>query len=237
MGKIHELYSYQEIRLRLHKVVQEQSALVSDTSIAEAMEQLSRVSAHLVSHEEAVSSLKREIKQLEDEVSDAQFHRKSCEKRLYDGTVTQPKELEQLQNKIDEYQKIIKKNEDEIIVRMEALEVNEEAISRIQTEEANLNNALKELEEDYHGKNMEYEHIVNELEREASKIKGGISPELYKTFEQIARVHHGVALAPIEGECCGACHVAIPLSIRRKVGKEETTLVHCENCGRILFKR
>jgi predicted nucleic acid-binding Zn-ribbon protein len=237
MGKLHELYSYQEIRLRLQKVDQAQSALVSDTSIAQAMEQLSRVTAFLASHEETVSSLKSEIKSLENEICEVQFHCKSCESRLYDGSVSQPKELEQLQNKIEEYRKAILINEDKIIAKMEALEVNEEAIHPIRSEEINLNKTLKELEEDYHQKNMGYEQTIKELEQEACKIKESISPELLKLFEQMARVHHGVALAPIEGECCGACHVAIPLSIRRKVGKEETVLVHCENCGRIIFKR
>lgn len=230
-----ELHQYQDIKLRLKKLEAEQAALLSATAIADAMGGLSRLTKELASAEESISSMKRAVKRLEDENAEVRDYLKQSEKKLYGGSISQAKELTQLQQRIDADREAINKTDEKIIELMEGIEEKEAELQRMQQEEGELVQALNRLEESNRLKNAHYEKAIAEAEMEAQRIRQSLSPDILAVFDRLARIHHGIAVATLQGDICSACHISISTAGVQKVKKYPDTLHYCENCGRLIF--
>ena len=55
----------------------------------------------------------------------------------------------------------------------------------------------------------------------------------YTRYEQLHKARGGLAVAPVEDGVCVACNVKVSTSLIGEMRREE--VVHCENCGRILY--
>lgn len=234
MDGLKELYRFQELSLRIRELGQQQASMVSDAALSGTMDRLARVSLHLASVEGAISDLKKKIKRLEDENAEECSKRKQSEKKLYDGTIVSSKELAQLQQKIQEYQTAIDANEERTLGLLEELETKEREIARIQKEEEDLSSALSALQKHHKERNNEYELEIAQLELEAAEVKPTVPEALLQIYQKMARHHHGIALAKLSGDGCGACHVALSGALLQRLRKEKS-YVTCENCGRMIF--
>ena len=73
------------------------------------------------------------------------------------------------------------------------------------------------------------------VEREAiaAEVKAG-DEDLFDLYEKLFLTKAGRAIVPLEGNHCSGCHMTVtPATLRdAKVG---TTVVSCEQCGRIVY--
>jgi len=54
------------------------------------------------------------------------------------------------------------------------------------------------------------------------------------TYEQLLKGRRGIAVAPMSGSICGACHVRLRPAVEQVVRRNDG-LVQCDNCQRILY--
>ncbi|MBV9106016.1 MAG: hypothetical protein JO313_08340 [Verrucomicrobia bacterium] len=77
------------------------------------------------------------------------------------------------------------------------------------------------------------EHLRQaEIERE--QLAQGLDPDLIFQYTRLFAVKGGNAVVPVEHEFCMGCHMKNTSALvhRAKLGRE---IVHCEQCGRILY--
>lgn len=234
MNVLKELHRYQDLQQRVQKLNKEQSALMVETAMTEAMERLARITAQLAAIEETISDTKRRMKRWEDENNETQGYLRQSEKKLYDGTITQAKELTQMQQKNDEYRETIRKTDETIFGLMELIEEKESELQKLQDEESKLARNISDLEAKNHQQNIRFEKEIAEAKSQAAEMRQGIAPELLSVFDKISRAHHGIAIAELQGDTCGACHVSLSSAIVQRIKKNDT-LQTCENCGRIVY--
>jgi uncharacterized protein len=130
----------------------------------------------------------------------------------------------------------ITKAEDRLLEQMIA---SEEYDRRIKAAEA----ALKEIEqvERVQRSTVEADRAVAEkelaeLEAERTRTVAEIPENLLDHYERIVKKHHGVALAEVRSEKCGACGMIVrPHVIQEMRRADSEQLFHCETCTRILY--
>jgi predicted nucleic acid-binding Zn-ribbon protein len=235
MDGLKELYHFQEISNRIHEFEERLAALVADPTYSQVLHHLSRVSSELASIDEAISALKKEIGKLEKINGGEQEKCQQCQKKLYDGSIANPKELAQLQQKIDEYREIMNANDERMLQLWEELEQKEEEAIKVKDEQGKLSMDLATLKRNCQEQKDQFKAEIAHLEQEAESLRTMVPEELLQLYTKMASSHHGVAIAPLKGDLCGACHVALTSGILRTLKKSKEGYIRCENCGRIVF--
>lgn len=197
-------------------------------------EDLERARAAFESIDAELAAARREQRRLDGEISVLNARIQPEEKRLYDGSVRNPKELGNIQHELELLKQQRSKLEDqliEVMSRIESLESGHAAataaLSRAQasweTEKRSLQDEAARLSAALTGA---------EAKREAQKLK--VTPAALHLYEDVRRRKGGVAVAHIQGSMCTGCRVTIPEAIRRRAFQPDQ-LAQCPNCERILY--
>jgi predicted nucleic acid-binding Zn-ribbon protein len=156
------------------------------------------------------------------------------EKRLYDGSVRNPKELANIQHELDLLKEQRAKLEDDLL----------EALARLEAAEA----AHPDAQKAFVRAEARWEAERARLTEEAGQVgaalasaearrmaqQAKISPRNLAVYEDVRRRRGGTAVARVAGGNCGGCRVSIPEAVRRKVFAPDQ-IAQCPNCERILY--
>ncbi len=177
--------------------------------------------------------LKTNLRKLEQEVQIHEEKFKIAEKTLYNGSVTDLKQLEHLEKEKEYHFGSIDKLEDDILESLGTIEKLDIEIDKISRDVLILDNELVE-------KKVESDRLLSELNDKIDKEKSTIEELENSCDENLLGVYHGIrsrkgsGIAEIKNDVCGGCHMRIPENIveKAKLGKK---IINCENCGRILY--
>jgi predicted nucleic acid-binding Zn-ribbon protein len=73
---------------------------------------------------------------------------------------------------------------------------------------------------------------IAELQQAREAVAKRIKPQLLNRYERLAK-SYGRAVVPVTGNLCLGCFVTLPTSYSSL--KTKSSLLTCENCGRILY--
>jgi len=181
--------------------------------------------------------LGRSQQRLEDEIASLSERANQAEKQLYSGSVTNPRELQALQDDVASIRRRIGQLEDDELEIMELVEpVDAERAQltgereRLDAEGARLRTALGEAESE-----LAAELAAVQAERDAAAAE--VPDELWPEYDKLRARFGGVGIARLVGSTCQGCHLALPaveVDRIRKLPLDEA--VHCEECGRLLVR-
>jgi predicted nucleic acid-binding Zn-ribbon protein len=176
----------------------------------------------------------REQRQLERDVDMLEQKRAAEEKRMYDGSIVNQKELQALQHEIASLVERRSRFEDELLARMEQVEALEGEIGSAEGEMAAARGRLDATGQESQD---ELDSIASELaERRATRetLVPEIDDELLSLYENLRKTKKGVgAAALVDGNCQG-CHQTIS-SVELNKLKHTDAIKRCEHCRRILI--
>lgn len=156
------------------------------------------------------------------------------EKRLYDGSIANAKELESLQAEIANVKARRGRFEDELLERMEERETLEAGVADL---EAAATKARSELEEVGGAAVRELDEIATSLAKRAAAreaIVPEIDPELLELYEDLRRQKKGVGAAALIDGVCQGCHEKLSALELDKL-KHTEDVKRCEYCRRIVI--
>jgi predicted nucleic acid-binding Zn-ribbon protein len=197
-------------------------------------EELDDARRALATAEAAAREVHRQQKLLEDEVERRSDKIAPEEKRLYDGSVKNPKELASIQHEIEFLRAERGRFEDQLIEVLTRRET-------IDTEHLDAKKLVEELEARREHQQQDLRHEARRLNdmlaradarREAQKTK--IDSRALRVYEEVRRRKGGMAVARIQGGSCMGCRITIPDALRRRALSTDT-LAQCPNCERILY--
>jgi len=155
------------------------------------------------------------------------------ESRLYGGTVTNPKELQDLQNEgasLRRRREALEEKQFEAMLAVEAAEVRgAEAQHRLEQAEAAASAAHGNLREERERLRIAVARLDINRGASAAGIPAG-DLELYMRLRQNKK---GRAVSQLDEGACTACGVA-PSSSRIQDARQGNEIILCGNCGRIL---
>lgn len=229
MSQVQELYRLQQIDTEIHQRKQrllEVIQLQRETEALLAARQRAGVAdSELQSWQTRQNDLNLELGSLNSEA-------RRTEQRLYSGNVKNPKELEDLQNKVQALGRRRGVLEDEIL---EAMIMIEDAQTEMDTAAKSLAEIQVGWEKVQANLKLEQNELalrLHELMRARQEKLPLIDKQLLADYEQLKTRKSGVAVAGlVEGRCSG-CHLTVSAQKVKRV--EQGEIVTCGGCWRIL---
>jgi uncharacterized protein len=181
----------------------------------------------------ASDAVASESRRLELEIESMNAKLEAEQKRMYDGSIANPKELDALQHEIASLTDRRGRAEDELLeqmVRKEDLDTRgaeadkDAGAARAKVEEVG-GDAVKELDE-----------IVAELaarRTEREELLPAFDEELVELYDELRESKHGVGAAAIVDGVCQACHEKLSAVELDRLKRTEG-VKRCEYCRRIV---
>jgi len=189
---------------------------------------------HVSDIEKELTTLQVKRKEKEVELESKEENIKKYQVQLYQ--VKTNKEYQSLQNEIEVLKADKAVLEEDVLVIMEEGDQKKESLAK---EKETLSRKETELVQEEKKITQEISQIEQELASLREK-RQNLAPEveqrLFVQYDRISAGKRGLALAPVEGDACGGCHMNLPPQVINEVQLEERVIV-CENCSRILYER
>ncbi len=153
--------------------------------------------------------------------------------RAYGGTISNPKELASLEQKIDELDRNVHRHEDMILEILEEIE-ELEGRANAQREKSEAQRAAHaSLVATFEHTTVQGREEIVDLEATREELVAELPPQLLRPYEELRKRESGTAVALLRGGSCSECNLAVPRA-RQPMVKRGTAIVKCENCRRIL---
>jgi len=175
----------------------------------------------------------RTLRERERKVSDQNSKIEQNQKKLYSGSITNPKELEDLQleaNSLSKYLRVLEDNQLEAMVEAEEAQTNTDraasVLDSLKTQRAADHQVLIQ-------EKAELENKINETEREkAAYLSSETIPDL-EDYNLLRKSAGGIAVSLMVSSSCRSCGANIPSAIEQQA-RSPSKLVFCPTCKRIL---
>lgn len=187
----------------------------------------------VASAEDALTPLKTQVKDLELETKSLNTKAAAVEQRLYSGQVSNPKELQDMQEELASLKRRRTSLEDEMLETMITLESTQ---ATLQDAQESLRTAIAEWEADQGdlvGEQTRLTASLDELRAKRATALKEVSPENFSIYKKHYRIKQGQVVSPLVETHCRVCGVSQSSSIIQQV-RQGHELVFCSNCGRIL---
>lgn len=231
MSRVSNLFNLQEIERIItnsHKRIGEIEAQLEDDaavqvatrSVQAAEAILTEVRSKHSSADHAVQSQRAKIKQTESS--------------LYGGSVSNPKELQDLQMEHESLQRYLTTLEDRLLEAMMELDDVEEAFENA---DAELDLIRVQSVAENADLVQEKDQLKSEIERrenEREAILGNISDDDLTTYEKLKDRFNEIVIAEVEEGNCSICGVDLARSKLQNV-QSGSELIRCSQCNRILY--
>ncbi len=228
------LLELQDTDIAIDRLESRRKELESGSAVRAAREAFERAETRVGELRLAMDGIGREQRQLERDVDMLEQKRAAEEKRMYDGSIVNQKELQALQHEIASLVERRSRFEDELLARMEQVEALEGEIGSAEGEMAAARGRLDATGQESQD---ELDSIASELaERRATRetLVPEIDDELLSLYEDLRKTKRGVgAAALVDGNCQG-CHQTIS-SVELNKLKHTDAIKRCEHCRRILI--
>lgn len=195
------------------------------------LEQATRI---LQEAEKEFQNQKRALTKAEDAVRTQHTKIEQTESTLYSGKVTNPKELQDMQNEtaaLKRYLLVLEDRQLEVMISYDkAHEKHQSALVQYEqvSEKAKLENQdlLKEqtlIRKDTERINIERQSLVNSL-----------NGELISIYEDLRLKKRGIAVAKVTEKTCSACGLSLTPALVQST-HSPNQLTYCPSCGRVLY--
>lgn len=185
--------------------------------------------------EETLASARGQLHDLELELEGLQAQAKQVEQDLYGGTITSPRELENLHRDAEYLKRRIGQLEEEILALMERVDTLSAAAAQganeLQAFEQQWNKEMQSTHEEYLTLRARLESLRDEREH----LRSLIPRRELALYDELRRSKGGKPLAPMRDRVCLVCHVSVPSYKAAIVEEGGDAIATCEGCGRILY--
>jgi len=181
----------------------------------------------------ALDAVQVEQRRLEHEVDTLDQKAAADEKRLYDGSIANTKELEALQHEIANIRERKSRTEDELLDRMERREELEARAVQAEEEVAGTRARLESVGGDAARELDEMVATLAETRSARDALAPELAEELLELYEDLRGQKKGVGAAAIVDGVCQACHEKLS-ALELDHLKHTDGVKRCEYCRRIV---
>lgn len=178
--------------------------------------------------------LENERKRMEDSIGTHSEKIERDEQKLFSGTITDAKELVNLQ----EEAKTLKKSNDEIETQMLELMVKIddllEEIKNIQGKKEELESQINSMEKDIGRQVKLLKEKIKDLKEIRSTVASGIPGDYLNGYEKTKAKKKGIVVGVLRDKFCSACNMQIPIVEDEKI-KDLDKVYKCPLCGKMLI--
>lgn len=230
-SRLFALYKLHKVDAKLHELKTRAGNLdVGKEEIAQFKE-LEKDSKELLAAAEAYKS---NVKGLENKLVETNLKKEKYEKQLYDGTVSNPREVENLQKEVEMLTSLAKETEDKLHQakgeKSAMLDPADQVIAKLKELKKAILIKQKRAKEEHQSLQTEFKQVADSR----PAVAEGVEPELITSYTVARKSTNGTGMALVlDSGTCSACGNPVPA---RNTGLiREGKVVNCESCRRILF--
>ena len=176
-------------------------------------------------------------KALEDESALTGDKASAIDTKMYDGSVTDAKDLEAFQAEATMLRKRGSELDDRVLELMEEVDPIEEQLESVRSALAEIDVMLAELAGSLASDENEIDAEVQNLTGSREQLVGGLAEDIVSEYESLRRGLGGVGAARLVGNHCEGCHLEIPSADSERLrAAPADAVVNCPECGRILVR-
>lgn len=229
MSQVQLLYHLQEIdseidakKKRLGEVIRAQK---ETAELLQARDQVTTAVAELTTWQTTRNNLNHELERLSQEI-------KSADNRLYSGNVKNPKELNDLQHKIESLGRRRSALEDEILEAMIMIEDAQTAKTAAETHLTAVTTQWESSQTHLKQEQQELALRLHHLTQSRQQQTQTVQDSLLTTYETLRQRLGGTAVVRLKVNRCDGCKLTV--SAQTLKDAREGKVVYCASCGRIL---
>jgi predicted nucleic acid-binding Zn-ribbon protein len=230
---VDRLIELQEIDMAIDRLESRRRDLEGGDEVAQARRGAEAAEERLGELRLALDSVVREQTRLESEADSLERKIDAEQRRLYDGSVANPKELEAIQHEVANLRQRKGRVEDDILSQMERREDME---GRLPTLEAELQEARDRLAEIESGSEREFTDVsvgLDSRREERNALVPSFDEELLELYEDLRASKKGIGAARLLDGVCQGCHQKLSALELDRIKRSEG-IRRCEYCRRIL---
>ena len=229
MSIARDLYQLQEIELALEANEQAQTKI--SNQLGESQEVL-KARTKLATEQKHIEELGKQQKSAEWEIDDLTTKIKAIEKKLYDGKITNSKELSNFQTEAEDFKKKRSGFEDKVLDLMEQVDLSRKNLDGINNDIARLVAQWQSQQKQLTGEMEQLKANRAILDSKKQALVPQIDANAVGIYREL-RKRKGTAIARIEQGTCLGCRITLPNSDLQQA--KGGGLVKCSSCSRILF--
>ena len=227
LGK--RLYELQQLDLDLQKksdmLSQVERQLSHNKALADAKSELEESQKRL-------AELKDKQKTVEWAVEDLQSKLSPLQKKLYAGSVKNPKELGSLQQQVTQLKSQVTGEEDKVLEIMGQADILQKEIAVKSTHVSKLEGEWQQTQKQLLSEQTELQAAIDTARKRRGELTSTIEPAHLQLYETVRSRKQGHAVAKIEQGRCQGCRINVPMS---EITQARTgDIVQCGSCGRVL---
>ena len=225
------LYALQIVDSQIYKAKRAQAVLDNGTAATAAAE-AARAQAQAKRSEWQKSS--GDLKDSELKSAAVETKRKNYQQKLYQGTVTNPKELSNIEKEIEALGRQRSDLDGRVLELMDETEQAQAALTVAEEQARQADGHRAEVVSSFKSRYEALDLEMADLARQRRETEAAVEDKAaLKRYEGIRAKPGGIGIARIEGNACGGCHMTLS-STAIKAVKEGAQIQTCENCGRLL---
>jgi predicted nucleic acid-binding Zn-ribbon protein len=170
-------------------------------------------------------------------VEQVKARRKRDQDRMDQGLVSNPKDLEHMQQELVSLDRRISELEDIELEVMEQLETAQAELGEFSGRLAEVDDQVAGLTKTRDEKSGDVQQQLTQVAGEREQTAAGLPEELLKVYERLREQKGGVGAAALRARRCGGCSLELTAADLRTIAQAPSDeLLRCEECNRILVR-
>jgi predicted nucleic acid-binding Zn-ribbon protein len=225
------LFQLQQLDLELDRLVHEQQALTNSLQGNTRLRRIRRELEYLQQQSQATQQAQEET---EWTLNDLANRLQQKEERLYNGTITNPKELQSLQSEVQQLRAQYNRQEEHVLETLDAAEALKEALQQKQNELKKAEDLWQSEYDSLMTRQSQLDARKQDFVQKRQELVAGLTEEQFTRYNAMRRTKQGRAVSKVEQNSCQWCRVILTPSELQRV-RISSELCTCTNCGRILY--
>lgn len=233
MNPSHLLYRIQRVDLKLRAQRQRAKEIDAELGSNEVVQQAEQAKQAV---EQRLRPEEARVTDLNLELQTIAAQRKQFSAQLYGGSISNPKELQDIEHKIDA---LTRRQSELETALLETMMVVDDLKTQFDAAAAHLAEVEAAVASEHGALLEERQQIrteIRKLKAQREKLVAEADAEALALYDEMWRSKQGRPVAVMEGDRCRHCGVSQTEVVAQRVRRGQE-IVFCTNCGRILIAR
>ena len=225
------LYLLQELDLALDRLQEEKAQAEEELSSGLSDEHVETAFQEENERLDEVQTQHR-LQQLETETLRERSTR--LESQLYSGDITNPRDLESLQQEANQVRALLEQQDAELLELSVQAEESQNKRDSLEKELSDGRATWESRQAELQGQVERWNSEVETVSSQRKDLADTLDPSAVQHYEGLRKAKRGVAVAKVERGLCQACRMALPTQQQQLVRIGRQTVL-CSSCGRLLI--
>ena len=231
------LLDLQDLDSRADQLRHQRRSLPEHAQLVELTETRKRIAGQTQDARIAVDDLTAEQAKVDADVEQVKARRERDQQRIDEGLVSNPKDIQRMQQEMVSLERRIASLEDDEIEVMERLEEAQVSLDKLSGELADTETRIAEVTAARDAALGEIDRTLGELETQRGPVAAELPADLVALYERLRESRGGVGAALLRARQCGGCMLDLDnaeLATIRAAADDD--VIRCEECSRILVR-